>query len=52
MSLPKTSWPGMDCKVVCYVLRTTKCVADNIPDYGHPCLDNYFLSQTYVQGSL
>ena len=34
MSLPKTSWPGVDCSIVRYVLHTAKYVAANIPDQG------------------
>ena len=34
MSNPKTSWPGVACSVVWYVLRTAKAVAANTPYQG------------------
>ena len=34
LSFPKTRWYVLACRVVCYVLRTAKQVAANIPDKG------------------
>ena len=34
MMRPSTSWPGMACNVVGYILRTSKALADIIPDQG------------------
>ena len=31
---PNTIWPGVDRRVVWYMVCTTKYVADNIPDQG------------------
>ena len=48
MSCPNTSWPGMACKVVCYILITMKALAASIPEQGFYLYNYCFLNKMYV----
>ena len=48
MPRPKTSWTGVDCNVVWYMLWVAKALASKIPDRGFSLSKYLYLSQTYV----
>ena len=41
ISLQRTSWYGVPCSAVWYMIRNAKAVADNVSDRGHLSIDNY-----------